>query len=48
MDFNSIVLYLKARRMNAREIHSDLVATLGGKGPGYSTVTHWLRETQLD
>jgi hypothetical protein len=31
MDFNSIVLSLKAKGMNAREIHSDLVATLGTK-----------------
>jgi hypothetical protein len=36
MDFNSIVLYLKANGMNAREIHSDLVATLGTKVPGSS------------
>jgi hypothetical protein len=48
MDFNSIVLYLKAKGMNGREIHSDLVATLGMKVPGYSTVARWLREAQLD
>jgi hypothetical protein len=48
MDFNSIVLYLKAKGMNAREIHNDLVATLGTKVPGYSTVTRWLREAHLD
>jgi hypothetical protein len=48
MDFNSIVLYLKANGMNAREIHSDLVATLGTKVLGSSTVTRWLREAQLD
>jgi hypothetical protein len=48
MDFNSIVLYLKAKGMNTREIHSDLVATLGTKMLGYSTVTRWLREAQLD
>jgi hypothetical protein len=28
MDFNSIVLDLKVKGMNTREIHSDLVATL--------------------
>jgi hypothetical protein len=39
MDFNSIVLYLKAKSMNTREIQSDLVATLGTKVPGYSTGT---------
>jgi hypothetical protein len=48
MDFNSIVLYLKTKGMNAREIHSDPVATLGTKVLGYSTVTRWLREVQLD
>jgi hypothetical protein len=48
MDLNSIVLYLKAKGMSAREINSDLVATLGTKVLGYSTVTPWLREAQLD
>jgi hypothetical protein len=48
MDFNSIVLYLKEKSMNAREIHSDLVATLGTKVAGCSIVTRWLREAQLD
>jgi uncharacterized membrane protein len=48
MNFNSIVLYLKAKAMNSREIHSDLVATLGTKVLGCSTVTRWLREAQLD
>jgi MoxR-like ATPase len=42
------VLYLKAKGMKAKEIHSDPVATLGTKVPGYSTVTSWLREAQLD
>jgi DNA-binding transcriptional ArsR family regulator len=48
MDFNLMVLYLKAKGMNVREIHSDLGATLGTKVLDYSTVTHWLREVQLD
>jgi hypothetical protein len=48
MDFNSIVLCLKAKGMNAREIHSDLVAPLRSKVSGYSTMTRWLREAQLD
>jgi hypothetical protein len=39
MDFNSIVLYLKAKGMNAKEIHGDLVATLSMKVLGYSSVT---------
>jgi hypothetical protein len=48
MDFNSIVLDLKAKGMNAREIYSDLVASLGTKMQGYSTVTRWCCEAQLD
>jgi hypothetical protein len=34
--------------MKAREIHSDLVATLGTKVLDYFTVTCWLREAQLN
>jgi hypothetical protein len=48
MRFKSIVLHLKAKGMNAREIHNDLRATLGTKVLGYFTVTRWLREAQLD
>jgi hypothetical protein len=48
MDVNSIVIYLKPKSMNAWEIHSDLVATLGTKVHGYSTVTRWLLEAQLN
>jgi predicted DNA-binding transcriptional regulator len=48
IDFNSIVLYLKAKGMNVKEIHRDLVATLRTKVHGNSTVTRWLREAQLD
>jgi hypothetical protein len=47
MDLDSIMLYLKAKGMNAREIHNDLIATLGTKVPSYSTVTRWPREAQL-
>jgi hypothetical protein len=42
------VLYLKANGMNARKIRSNLVATLGTKVLGYSTVAPCLREVQLD
>jgi hypothetical protein len=48
MDFNSIVLYFKAKGMKAREIHSELVSTLGTKVPACFTVTRWLREAKLD
>jgi hypothetical protein len=39
MDFYSIVLDLKAKGMNAKEIHNDLAATLGTKVLGHSPVT---------
>jgi hypothetical protein len=48
MDFNSIALYLKAKGMNARALHNDLVAMLGTKVLGDSIVLRWLREAQLD
>jgi hypothetical protein len=48
MDFNSLVLYLKAKGMNAREIDNDLIVTLGMNVPGYSSVTRWLRQARLD
>jgi hypothetical protein len=48
MDFSSIVLDLKANGMNAREIQNDLRASFGTKVLGYSTLTRWLREAQLD
>jgi hypothetical protein len=48
MDLNSIVLHLKAKGMNAKKIHNDLVATPRTKLPSYSTETRWLREGQLD
>jgi MoxR-like ATPase len=40
--------FSKAKGINARAIHNDLIATLGMKLRGYSTVTRWLREAQLD
>jgi hypothetical protein len=48
MDFNSILLYLKAKDMNAREIHNDLGAMLGMKVHSHSIVTRELHEAQLD
>jgi MoxR-like ATPase len=48
MDFNSVVLSLKTKGMNTREIQNDRITTPSMKIPGYSTVTRWLREAQLD
>jgi hypothetical protein len=46
--FNSIVVYLKATGMNAKEVRNDPIATLGTKVRGDSTMTRWLREAPLD
>jgi hypothetical protein len=39
-----IVAYLSLKGMSAREIHDDIVATLGPGAVSYSSVTHYLRE----
>jgi hypothetical protein len=48
MDVNSIVLSLKAKGMNAREIHNDVLATLGNMVLGHSTVSRRVRKAQVD
>jgi hypothetical protein len=48
MHFNSIVLYVPAKGMNAREIHNDVTATFDTKASVYFTVMRGLREAQLD
>jgi hypothetical protein len=47
IDQRSIVLYLHLNGLLAHVIHDDLVATLGPKAVTYSTVTGYLRETEL-
>jgi hypothetical protein len=44
----SIVLYLRRKGWTAREIHNDLVATLGEEVITYSTVTKYLREARIN
>jgi hypothetical protein len=39
-----IVAYLSLKGMSAREIHDDIVATLGPDAVSYSSVTRYLRE----
>jgi hypothetical protein len=39
-----IVAYLSLKGMSAREIHDDIVATIGPDAVSYSLVTRYLRE----
>jgi hypothetical protein len=42
-----IVAYLSLKGMLAREIHDDIVATLGPDAVSYSSVTRYLREARF-
>jgi hypothetical protein len=42
-----IVAYLSLKGMSAREIHDDIVATLGPDVVSYSSVTRYLREARF-
>jgi hypothetical protein len=42
-----IIAYLSLKEMPAREIHDDIVATLGPGALSYSSVTRYLREAQF-
>jgi hypothetical protein len=42
-----IVAYLSSKGMSAREIHDDIVATLGPDAVSYSSVTRGLREARF-
>jgi hypothetical protein len=39
-----IVAHLSLKRMSAREIHDDIVATLGDDAVSYSSATRYLYE----
>jgi hypothetical protein len=41
-----IVAYLSLKGMSAREIHNDIVATIGPDAMSYSSVTRYLREAR--
>jgi hypothetical protein len=43
----SIVAYLSLKRMSARDIHDDIVATLWSDAVSYSSVTRCLREARF-
>jgi hypothetical protein len=42
-----IVAYLSLKGMSAREIHDDIVATLGPDAVSYSSVTRYLSEARF-
>jgi DNA-binding NarL/FixJ family response regulator len=47
MNLRSIVLDLRLKGMNGREIYDDLVTTLPDDAPASSAVTFWLRQERL-
>jgi hypothetical protein len=47
MDQRSIAIYLERKRLSARVIHDDLVATLRRDAVAYRIVTRSLRETRF-
>jgi hypothetical protein len=47
MTQHPIVPYLSLKRMSAREIHDDIVATLGPDAASYSSVTRYLGEARF-
>jgi hypothetical protein len=42
-----IVAYLSLKGMSAREIHDDIVATIGANAVSYSSITRYLREARF-
>jgi hypothetical protein len=44
MDWQSLVMYLSLKGLNAVEIHNDLVAALKGEAKSCGTVTDYLRK----
>jgi hypothetical protein len=44
MDWQSIVMYISLKGLNAVKIHNDLVATLRGEAKFYITGTYYLRK----
>lgn len=42
-----VIKYLCLKKMSTKEIHTDLVETLGDSAPPYSTVARWCKEFKL-
>jgi hypothetical protein len=47
MAHGPIVVYLSLKWMSAREIHDDIIATLGPDAVSYSSVTRYIREARF-
>ncbi|XP_073399608.1 histone-lysine N-methyltransferase SETMAR-like [Dendrobates tinctorius] len=43
----AVIKYLCLKKMSTKDIHSDLVETLGDSSPPYSTVARWAKEFKL-
>jgi hypothetical protein len=47
MTQHPIVAYLSLKKMSAREIHDNIVATFGPDAVSYNSVTRYLREARF-
>lgn len=46
-EIRAVIKYLCLKKMSTKDIHSDLVETLGESAPPYSTVARWTKEFKL-
>lgn len=46
-EIRAVIKYLCLKKMSTKDIHSDLVETLGDSSPPYSTVARWAKEFKL-
>ncbi|XP_045453244.1 histone-lysine N-methyltransferase SETMAR-like [Melitaea cinxia] len=46
-EIRAVIKYLCLKKMSSKDIHSDLVETLGDSAPPYSTVARWAKEFKL-
>lgn len=46
-EIRAVIKYLCLKKMSTKDIHSDLVETLGDSAPPYSTVARWVKEFKL-
>ena len=46
-EIRAVIKYLCSKKMSTKDIHSDLVETLGDSAPPYSTVARWAKEFKL-
>lgn len=46
-EIRAVIKYLCLKKMSTKDIHSDLMETLGDSAPPYSTVARWAKEFKL-